>query len=728
MDAMIKQAKPGIAPSLAPSKGLFARLFDTRFDMLWLAGGVLLVSVVTFLFGLWGSGGRLAPPLDDTFIHFQYARQLAAGHPFEYNTGDPPSSGDSAFIYPFMLAPAYLLGLDGQKPLFYADALNFLAHLAAVLLLYKMALRLGGRPLALLSALFLLLDGRLNYIFMSGMETGIYAGALVAFFWLWLRDVDRGRFAWLAGVGVFASLLRPESHILVSLVCVLTLIYLIRKHGFAWKYGLLLLPVLLGMAQYLANIAMTGDWQFNTAASKSIWYLPYTSLQEKVSLTVGYFITLMKNTILGLEVGRSPFPLLGAPLAVLGAGVALNDMRHRFFHSMLVLTFLAGNALALLLPPIQFNRYYHPYDFIFLLYFSIGLIWLIKLAARLTTLPLKDSVPTQHSALGTRYSVLGTRHYAYPAIAVVALLLPQFFGYFFAFGDSTRDIYYQQMTFSEWVKQNTPPDARIGVNDIGAHKYIGDRYLIDLIGLTDNSLRGAYFSGWGTIYDKLVSLPESERPTHLLIHPNVFLNGIQESVAESFLTPVYSIRLPAIIITAGDTEVLYKVNWGAALLDPVRPRLLRSNQEPLDDLNVGDTASEKGHAYDIEGRLSTISEQKAIVTTAPYEAEGFTMTESGRRHTGWEEFTVKSQPGNPLVVVSRSRLNRDATQTLMVLANGRQVGLWKVENERGGMWQEYEFTIPADFITSTQTRVRIDSTFDPGGPGFTSYRYWFYGP
>src|SRR5436190_18637829 len=119
-----------------------------RRDMTWLAVGVVVITLITFFFGLWGSEGRLAPPLDDTFIHFQYARQLTQGHPFQFNTGDAPSSGDSAFIYPFLLAPAYLVGMDRANPmapLLYADVLGFAAHLVAVLLLYRLALDLAGR-------------------------------------------------------------------------------------------------------------------------------------------------------------------------------------------------------------------------------------------------------------------------------------------------------------------------------------------------------------------------------------------------------------------------------------------------------------------------------------------------------------------------------------------------------------------------------------------------------
>src|SRR5688500_14857500 len=316
------------------------RLFSQRYDLLWLGLGTLLVTVIAFVFGLWGADWHLAPPLDDTFIHFQYAQQLAAGHPFEYNTGDPPSSGDSAFIYPFLLLPPYLLGIGGQKPLIYADLLNLAALLALVFFTYKIAFRLGGRPLALLSAGFVLLDGRLNYIFVSGMETGLYAGALAAFLWFWLRDVEDGRFVWLAVAGTLTALLRPEGHILVSMVCLLTAIYLWRFRRISTGYLGLGVPVLAGLIPYAANIAMTGDWQFNTAASKSIWYLPYAPLYENLSITVGWAANTLKNSYLGLEIGRSPFVLMAAPVAVLGAGVALRESRYRFFNMLMVLTFV----------------------------------------------------------------------------------------------------------------------------------------------------------------------------------------------------------------------------------------------------------------------------------------------------------------------------------------------------------------------------------------------------
>jgi hypothetical protein len=467
--------------------------------------------------------------------------------------------------------------------------------------------------------------------------------------------------------------------------------------------------VVVGLLPYGVNQAITGHWQYNTAAGKSIWYVPYWPVMEKLANTVGYGLGAIKNTYLGLEVGKSPFPLMALPVAIAGAGIALRDVRFRVLHVLMLATLVGGFGLALLLPPLHFSRYFQPYNPLFWLYFSIGLVGLATLVVR--------SVGTLRESRWV---------YAWAWVAAAVLMLPQFFAYFFAFADSNRDIYYQQMAFSEWVRRYTPEDARIAVNDTGAHKYLSDRYVVDLIGLTYNDLRGSYFGGWGSVFDVLAEMPEDRRPTHMLLHPNVFLNGLDESVSQSLLQPLYSITIRNPVISAGPTETLYTVDWGYAALDPEPTRLLREGQEPLDTVNVGDLRDEEAHEYDTVARQPTTSDPKSIVTTTSYEDEELSLSDSGRRHSGWEEFRVRSVPGKAVVLVSRMRLNRDTGQRLLVFANGRELGLWEVENERGPLWQEYEYTIPAEHVTSEWTTVRLDATFDPGGPGFASYRYWVF--
>ena len=75
--------------------------------LLFVTGAVVVLYVSV---GLSVSRDPLLMPLDDTYIHFQYARQWAAGEPLRYFPGDPPSSGGTSLLYPILLAAGYRLG------------------------------------------------------------------------------------------------------------------------------------------------------------------------------------------------------------------------------------------------------------------------------------------------------------------------------------------------------------------------------------------------------------------------------------------------------------------------------------------------------------------------------------------------------------------------------------------------------------------------------------------
>src|SRR6185295_1220786 len=55
------------------------------------------------------TGGEWSAPLDDVFIHFDYARSTARGYPFQWSEGNGYSSGNTSVTYPFILALGYRL-------------------------------------------------------------------------------------------------------------------------------------------------------------------------------------------------------------------------------------------------------------------------------------------------------------------------------------------------------------------------------------------------------------------------------------------------------------------------------------------------------------------------------------------------------------------------------------------------------------------------------------------
>ena len=70
-----------------------------------------MLAVAPELLGDWSA------PLDDVFIHFDFARATARGHPFQWSEGNGYSSGGTSLLYPFVLALGYWIwsgfrGLD----------------------------------------------------------------------------------------------------------------------------------------------------------------------------------------------------------------------------------------------------------------------------------------------------------------------------------------------------------------------------------------------------------------------------------------------------------------------------------------------------------------------------------------------------------------------------------------------------------------------------------------
>ena len=66
----------------------------------------------------------LSAPLDDTFIHLQYARQIGQGQWLSYNDGDRPTSGASSLLYVVVLGGAHFVGFSGHKLLAFAIILG----------------------------------------------------------------------------------------------------------------------------------------------------------------------------------------------------------------------------------------------------------------------------------------------------------------------------------------------------------------------------------------------------------------------------------------------------------------------------------------------------------------------------------------------------------------------------------------------------------------------------
>jgi hypothetical protein len=272
--------------------------------VLW-SGALTLGSVRAFYgYMLKQTGGEWSAPLDDVFIHFDYARSIAIGHPFEWVPGNGYSSGNTSILYPFVLAVGYAAGFTGSKLMVWAAIVASTSTFAMLLAVRPLFFRtkLGApertgsvdtwaRASSYLVPPVVLGIGALDWSLWSGMEVAFFlatwAGALSAFFALERAPLNRARSrgnAWALGMwGAVMVLIRPEAVTTIAVLGIAAAISWRRRLGLGASLGVVArvgIPGATALAvQSLANRVFTGEWSANGALVKLAINNPFLSRQ-----------------------------------------------------------------------------------------------------------------------------------------------------------------------------------------------------------------------------------------------------------------------------------------------------------------------------------------------------------------------------------------------------------------------------------------------------------------
>jgi arabinofuranosyltransferase len=215
-------------------------------------------------------------PIDDAYITFRYARNLAEGLGLVYNPGEWVL-GTTTPLWAILLASGYRLGFTDLPWL--ANALSAVCDAASAGLLVHYGFRIGWRlPGAVLAGLAWALNPMSIAFATGGMETSLFVlAALVA-----LGLTANGSSVWLAaGLSGLAMLVRPEGALLVATVVGWTWLNQRRE---VWQ------AVLAGSAPALiAGLAIF--WRYgsplpNSVAAKQVAYQSAWPFENAVALVV----------------------------------------------------------------------------------------------------------------------------------------------------------------------------------------------------------------------------------------------------------------------------------------------------------------------------------------------------------------------------------------------------------------------------------------------------------
>lgn len=528
-----------------------------------------LAGCVWFLWPAWQRTRPHAPfPLDDVYIHLDYARSFRLLEPFAWLPGQGYSSGETAPLYALVLGAFAQLGVDGDALGLVASALAVACVLAAVHLLGSLAPR--GALLGVLAPLVFVGFGVITWSLLSGMELGLY---FALFALLLQRAAGTHGARSLGALSLLLALLvavRPEA-LLLSLVLAAGLArdrVAARPTRRIAAYLRLVLPaVLLQASVFAANRALTGEWQSAGAILKLVTENPALDdaarLREVLTnLVTAWFGAFSRSTV-------SPATCLA--LLLLLQVAALVPRRGRgltwalIFAAPLLAVLVSLNATA----RYQGFRYYVP-----------ALLCVLALAAR-GLYAIGRHAPRAASAL---------------AALLLALTVPKLPIHRTHFERAAANIAEQQVEVGLRLARDTSPSARVLLGDAGAIAYFSGRSAIDALGL--GGFRGRPFvraatHGEAATLELIERLDPAERPTHLALYASWF-----PAIVRGFGREWFSVTLDDNVICGAPTKTVYHANW-SALGEHVPERLvpIGTPARLLDQVDFADLESEREHAF-----------------------------------------------------------------------------------------------------------------------------------
>ncbi|AKT37321.1 hypothetical protein [Chondromyces crocatus] len=572
---------------------------------LW-AGACVLYAAVAFYGAMHRqTGGVWSAPLDDVFIHFDYARAAARGYPFQWTEGNGFSSGNTSLAYPFVLAIGYLLGFRGLLLMEWAALLACLSILGFLLVGGRILERVGPWAKYLLPPVALAV-GALDWSLFSGMENAFHlaAWALAASTAFNLVDAAEGgappqriaRLGWMAGAaGALLFATRPESVVCVAsfgtcaAIAVLRSKTVLRAPGRAAVATLLRVGIpggLVLVAQSIANRVFTGEWSANGAIAKLALNNPYMTADEKWDTYVSLLqYVVVRNTEHHFSDVR-PWGWIVLVLAL----VPFASRATRRYAVLLWVQIVGWLLLVSLNGQVRWQneRYTMPAVAWLLVLVATGLALIVS-----RTWGRREPVSWRATSKAARVA-WGVRVAFGVTLAGMLWLhqLPRMRDQIWFFARASRNIRDQHLVAGSILKEMNV--RRILVGDAGGLIYAADRPGLDLIGLGgyhDLPFARAGIHGLGASLELLERIAPGDRPDVMAIYPTWWGN----------LPAIFGKRLigvPVIgnVICGGAEKVIYRADW-SPLEQRAVPFSLRKGERIVDELDVADLMSERAHGY-----------------------------------------------------------------------------------------------------------------------------------
>jgi arabinofuranosyltransferase len=503
-------------------------------------GAALLPCAVYLGAELYLLDGRLGLPLDDGWIHLQFARNLAAGEGLAYNPGERVA-GSTSPLWTALLSIGFLLRLPA---LLWAKVLGVACHLLVVAGTWRLSRELGLPPLwSGVAAGLTATTGVLVWSALSGMEIPLFAA--LSGWGIALHVGERGEKARaplsLAIFGL-AVLARPEGLVLLGLALADRLLAMRRAEGELslrrpdWRSLLVglalaaiaLVPVLL-VYQWIAGSPLPTT--FDTKAGYASPGMP----------RVRYLFE-----VVGIWAAAQPVATLLAPVGLLAliARLGSDEDRGLLPAAWVVVLPLAYGVLSGKGRGIfgNFGRYFYP------LLPVVIVLAVLGVAAMLGEMPAR-----------LRW---GSGSVGWLGWVGALLLLPGLASLYAGAGkylQNVRDIESGDVRLARWLQPRLPPAATLAVDDIGALKFLLPNRVLDLAGIV--SPRVHHYARRSAAATRsfcpgVLEFVRDRRPDYLAIFPRR-----HACFSDDEFPPLLKLEVPGNVTLGEGTIVLHATPW-----------------------------------------------------------------------------------------------------------------------------------------------------------------------
>lgn len=510
---------------------------------------LLLLSGVLPLILLLSSEARLTGrlggvPLDDSWIHYQYADNLRSGFGFSFNPGEP-TPGSTSPLWVLLLSA---IGFGYVVP---AKLLGMLAFLACGLLVFWILEDAGVNPwISLVCGMGTYWVGRFAWAAPSGMETTSFALLSLVGVKLWAKDTQ-GRLRWVTAlVFALACLMRPEGYLLLLLAAAtwavlrignLPWVELVRNVvGFFLLAGLLIAPYLIfsylttGQAFTSTFYVKSSTWNCEPGLAYFGWISGAFFIDQPVAFVFGFISAL--TLLVQAKWKEQPIQLLAVlwwlllPAAYGFLAPCISSYYLRYTTPVLPIMMIGGGFGSQSIGRWLGNR---------------------KRPGNVVLKPTREfGLPASLLAEGSLVSLL----------VFIVFWMP-YYGY------AVSDIRTMHVKLGEWLAINTSQDAVLAVNDVGAIGFFADRKIIDLGGLVTPAVVPLILDKQpGEWDDSLAEYLKQQRPDYLVIFPEWYpkfesLLPLQELITVQLAERKIAGMQGVTVVAGGGRMVVYRLDW-----------------------------------------------------------------------------------------------------------------------------------------------------------------------